>query len=482
MSLPARCYTRLSMQGIHRLSASEMARQVAARELSPTELVRAHLERISRFDPQLHAFVQVDEQGALQAAADVEERVRAGEAAGPLHGVPLSIKNSIEVKGLSFDVGTPLRRGVRGGEDAPLVRRLKAAGAIVLGVTNCPELLMAWETDNLLHGRTANPWDIARTAGGSSGGESAAIAAMLSAGGVGSDAGGSIRVPAHFTGICGLKPTPGRVPVSGHYPPSAGPFSLLGVVGPMARTVEDLELLFSVMAGADWGDPLAAPVEYRRVEPDAARRLRVGYFEDDGHTPVAPAIRAAVRHACDALRDAGFGVVEFRPSRLDEARAYWWNIFVNIGGRVVRDLYKGTDHELSPVLRDFLDTSFSEPDLSGEEVLQTWFGRDHIRTEALREMEEFPILICPPAAVTAFPHFERTFDVEGKALRYLDAWTFTEWFNLLGLPATVVPIHRDEHGLPAGVQIVGRPWREEEVLAVAREIDARFGFQPPAGY
>src|SRR5438309_4455539 len=188
-----------------------------------------------------------------------------GMAHGPLHGVPISINSCIDVAGMRCEAGTRLRAGYIASHDAPLVARLRQAGAVVLGVTNTPEILMAWETDNLLYGRTNNPWDTERTPGGSSGGEAAAIAAGMSAGGVGSDGGGSIRVPAHFSGICGLKPTPGRIPSTGHFPASGGPFALLGVVGPMARTVEDLKLLFEVMQGPDDGDACAAPVPFRAV-------------------------------------------------------------------------------------------------------------------------------------------------------------------------------------------------------------------------
>ena len=220
----------------------------------------------------------------------------------------------MEVAGLRWEAGTKLRAGIVAEQDAPLVARLRQAGAIILGVTNAPELLMAWETDNLLYGRTNNPWDLARTPGGSSGGEAAAIAAGMSAGGVGSDGGGSIRVPAHFSGICGLKPTPGRIPATGHFPVSVGPFALLGVVGPMARNVGDLKVLFEVMQGPDDGDPSAAPVPLRWPGKDELKRVRIGYFEDDGRTPVTPETRAAVRTAAEALRRAGFQVEAF-PSR-----------------------------------------------------------------------------------------------------------------------------------------------------------------------
>jgi Asp-tRNA(Asn)/Glu-tRNA(Gln) amidotransferase A subunit family amidase len=229
------------------ISALDMVRHIREKAISPLELAELHLAKIERLNPKLNAFVQVDPDGVRRKAREAEAAVMNGETLGPLHGIPTSIKGSIDVAGLRCEAGTRLRTGHVANCDAPLVDRLRRAGAIVLGVTNTPELLMAWETDNLLYGRTNSPWDPQRTPGGSSGGESAAIASGMSAGGVGSDGGGSIRVPAHFTGICGLKPTPGRIPATGHFPPSGGPFALLGVVGPMARTVEDLKALFEVM-------------------------------------------------------------------------------------------------------------------------------------------------------------------------------------------------------------------------------------------
>src|SRR6266446_4647354 len=242
------------------LSALEIAAQIRRKEVSPVEVALSHLERIERLNPKLNAFVDCQAEAVLSQARDAEKAISRGDGLGPLHGVPLSIKSAIDVAGHRCEAGTRLRAGHIAAQDAPLVARLRAAGAVILGVTNTPELLMAWETDNLLYGRTNNPWDLTRTAGGSSGGEAAAIAAGLSAGGVGSDGGGSIRVPAHFCGICGLKPTPGRIPSTGHFPVSAGPFALLGVVGPMARTVADLKVLFEVMQGPDVGDTFAAPV------------------------------------------------------------------------------------------------------------------------------------------------------------------------------------------------------------------------------
>jgi len=218
-------------------SAVDLASMIREKKVSPVEVAEAYLQRIEEQNPRLNAFVHVQPERVLREAHKAEDAVHRGEALGPLHGVPLSIKSAIDVAGYRCEAGTKLRAGNIAARDAVLVDRLRLAGAVILGVTNCAELLMAWETDNLLYGRTNNPWDVARTAGGSSGGESAAIAAGMSAAGVGSDGGGSIREPAHFCGICGLKPTPGRIPTLGHFPPSVGPSAQLGVVGPMARTV-----------------------------------------------------------------------------------------------------------------------------------------------------------------------------------------------------------------------------------------------------
>src|SRR6202035_1743549 len=213
------------------LHAVFMAEKVRRKKISPAELVEAHLAQIEKLNPRLKAFVQVDAERARRAALDAENEGMHGETLGPLHGVPVSIKSALAVAGMRCESGTRLRAGFVPAQDAPLVARLRAAGAIVLGVTNTAELLMAWETDNLLYGRTNSPWDVERTPGGSSGGEAAAIAAGMSPGGVGSDGGGSIRIPAHFCGLAGLKPTPGRVSSIGHRPMDA--VKGISVCGPL---------------------------------------------------------------------------------------------------------------------------------------------------------------------------------------------------------------------------------------------------------
>ena len=462
------------------LSAVSMAEDVRQKKISAVELVEAHLERIARLNPRLNAFIALDEDRARRDARDLDAAAAHGAFRGPLHGVPISIKSAIATAGLRCETGTRLRAGHVPAKDAVLVSRLREAGAIILGVTNTPELLMSWETDNVLYGRTSNPWDLTRTAGGSSGGEAAAIAAGCSAGGVGSDGGGSIRVPAHFTGICGLKPTPGRIPSTGHFPESAGPFALLGVVGPMARTVADLQLLFEVMAGPDDGDPSSAPVPVRKIGSQELKHTRIGYFEDDGRTGVTPEIRAAVRTAADALSRAGFEVVPFRPEGLQEARRLWWKLFGIAGGMVLGPLTKGREAELSPLLKEYLGWVLAEPAHTGNSLLETWLRRDAVRNRILAQMQSFPIVLCPVAAIPAFRHGERSWVVEGKTVKYFDAWSYTEWFNLLGNPGVAVPVGQSAEGLPIGVQIVGRPWEEELVLAVAAELERQCGgFRKP---
>lgn len=453
------------------LPAVEMARRIHNKVISPVELAEAHLAKIERLNPILNAFVEVDAERVRRESSIAERAMMRGEHLGPLHGVPISIKSSVEVAGCRWEAGTRLREGVMAANDAPLVSRLRRAGAVVLGTTNTPELLMAWETDNLLYGRTNSPWDRERTSGGSSGGEAAAIASGMSAGGVGSDGGGSIRVPAHFSGICGLKPTPGRIPSTGHFPPSGGPFALIGVVGPMARTVADLKLLFEVMQGPDDGDPCAAPITVHWPDEVETRDLRIGCFEDDGRTPVTPETRATVQQAAEALKKNGFEVAPFRPEGLEEARELWKKFFVKMGGMLIAPMFKRKEHDQSPILRQFLEWSAAEPELTGQSLLDAWIGRDVVRAKFLAQMERFPILLCPAAAVPAFRHGERHWRVQGKTVHYLDAWSYTEWFNLLGNPAAVVPVSHSAEGLPIGVQIVGRPWQEEQVLAIAAVVE-----------
>jgi Asp-tRNA(Asn)/Glu-tRNA(Gln) amidotransferase A subunit family amidase len=462
------------------LPAAEMARLILSRKISPVELVEAHLDRAEKLHPQLNAIVQLDPEGALRQARAAEKAIARRDPLAPLHGVPVTIKSSIAVAGLRAETGTKLRAGYVAEEDAPLVARLRAAGAIILGVTNVPEMLLAYDTQNLLYGRTNNPWNLSRTAGGSSGGEAAAIAAGCSAAGVGSDGGGSIRVPAHFCGICGLKPTPGRIPATGHFPPSIGPFALLGVVGPMARTVGDLELLFEVMAGPDSRDASAPAAPVRRWSESELRRLRIGCFEDDSITPVTPETRAAVRAAARGLEQQGFTVEELRPDGLDQARQLWWVLFGLAGALMLVPMLPGHEAELSPTLREFLSTVAAEPPLSAQRLLAAWVERDQCASRLLDQMRKFPVLICPVCAVPAFRHGEGSWSARATGVSYLSAMRYSQWFNLTGNPGVVVPVGRSAEGLPIGVQVVARPYEDEVALAVSRQIEqVRGGWECP---
>jgi Asp-tRNA(Asn)/Glu-tRNA(Gln) amidotransferase A subunit family amidase len=461
------------MNGLSVMPAVELLSMLRRGQISPLELANEYIQQIELLNPKLNALIDFD-------AERVRDQARALTNSGaPLFGLPITIKASIATAGYRCETGSLLNKGHIPHENAVVVDRLRRAGALILGTTNCPEFLMAYETDNRLYGRTANPWDRERTAGGSSGGEAAAVAAGLSAAGLGSDSGGSVREPAHFTGICSLKPTPGRIPGRGHLSGSDGPFALLGATGPMARTVRDVTLLFLTLSGQDPLDPVSPPVSFRNETLEDLKRVPIAFFEDDGLIPVTPETRQAVRDAARALEGHGFRVLPFRPQALEEARQVWWKFFVRCGAMLLEPLTKGRQSQLSPTFLDFLSIAHREPPLSVTELLSAWMECDHVRRKLLAQMEKFPILLCPVCSIPAFRHGERAWEVEGRQVEYLDAMRYTQWFNLLGAPAAVVPVSRSPEGLPIGVQIAGRPFEDERVLGIAAAVEANFGYQPP---
>jgi amidase len=458
-------------------SAEKQLELLRAKQISVVELVEAHIRQIERLNPELNVFADFDAE-RVRAQAHRLDAVK--EPRGPLHGLPVTIKSSIATAGYRCEIGSLLHEGEIPAEDAVVVGRLRAAGALILGTTNCPEFLMAYETANLLHGRVRNPWDLDRSPGGSSGGESAAIAAGLSAGGLGSDSGGSVRVPAHFTGICALKPTPGRIPGRGHLPPCVGPFAILGAIGPMARTMGDVELLFRTLAGQDPSDPVSPPLEFNKPSLDELRANKIGFFEDDGLVPVTGETRNAVRAAAQALREAGFRIEPFRPRALEQLRKIWWTFFVQCGAMFYEPEIRGRRDRLSPIFKEFLSIAEAAGPLTATELLNAWAELDLLRSRVLDEMKEFPVLLCPVASIPAFRHDERTWSVEGQSVSYLDAVRYTQWFNALAMPAAVVPVGSSPEGLPIGVQVVARPFEDETALGVAGCVDAAFGYCPPA--
>ena len=453
-------------------TATQMAAAVAANEVSAVELVTAHLARIARLEPLLNAFVDLRPEAALAEAAEHDARAATGHPRGPLGGVPVTVKSAIEVRGLRCETGSASRRDVRAASDASVVQRLRAAGAIVLGTTNVAEMLMAYDTDNPLHGRTNNPWDLTRTPGGSSGGEAAAIAAGCSAGGVGSDGGGSIRVPAHFTGLCGLKPTPGRVPATGHQPPCLGPFSLIGVVGPMARTVADVALLYRAIAGWDLDDPMATPMP--AVPATSWPRPRVAWFDAHPVAPPTAETRAAVAAAVRALDAQHYVTRAHRPASLDRALPLWDVFFGDAGEALLAAALAGRERHL-PIVAALHEERGPRAALTAPALLQAWIERDLVRAALLDEMREHDVIVCPVAARPAFAHGERAWRIDGHDVGYLDAMAYTQWFNILGNPAAVVRAGWSHDGMPIGVQVVGRPFEEHLVLDVAAAIERGCG-------
>jgi len=458
----------------------EIIEGIRSKEFAPIEIVDAHFKRIDSCEPKLNAFVHLDPHEARVQASVRQSAVLRGDPVGPLHGVPLTIKSCIDVANWPAPAGSVLRMGYIPKRDAPLVTRLKAAGAILVGNTNTPEFLMAYETNNLLKGRTSNPWNLAYSAGGSSGGESAAIASGCSAGGVGSDGGGSIRVPAHFCGICGLKPTPGRIPATGHFPAGAGAFSWIGVVGPMARTVADLRLLFEVMAGPDPGDALSSPVPLRsqnRIDPSG---VRIGILESPALCTATPETHAAVQRAARFLVDQGFALEPFRLDGLDRALELWWFFFGPVIGHLLSKAVAGKEAQISPMLREYLSYATAGGPITLDLFIEACAERDLLRAKILRQMQEVPILLSPVSSGPAFLHGGGNYR---PGTGYLDTMRYSQWLNLTGFPGASVPAGLSSEGLPIGVQIIGRPHEDELVLAVAERLEEARGPRqsPPLG-
>ena len=460
-------------------SIARTLEKLRRREISPVELITAHLDRIQQIQPRLNPFVHIDAESARARARDSESRIARGEDLRSLEGIPLTVKSSLDVAGWPCPAGSLLRKDYVPIANAPLVSRLEDAGAILLGNTNTPEFLMAYETDNRLTGKTSNPWNPAYSAGGSSGGEAAAIASGCSMGGVGSDGGGSIRTPAHFCGICGLKPTPGRIPAMGHFPPGAGAFGWIGVVGPMARSVADLRALFAVISGPDPGDVLSAPVPLREIGAAEIRNLRIGILENLELGRPTPETLSTLRRAAQLLCDLNYRVEPVRLEGLDQALDLWWFFF----GPVIANLFQqstiGKESELSPMLAGYLEVALAEPKATLESFQIACVDRDLVRASILRQLREVPILLSAVSTAPAFMHGAGNYRPNDPH-NYRDTMRFCQWLNLAGFPGLSLPMGTSPEGLPINVQLIARPHEEELLLAVAAQLEqARGPWQPP---
>ena len=449
-------------------SATQLAQGIRDKTFSSQEVVEAYLKRIEEVNSKINAVVQSAAERAVLEAREADEALARGELKGALHGVPITIKDSFDTEGVVSTGGTMGRAGFVPERDATVVSRLRAAGAILLGKTNTPELTMSGETDNLIYGRTNNPYDLSRTCGGSSGGAGAIIAAGGSPLDLGTDTGGSIRYPCHNCGIAGLKPTSGRVPRTGHIISyDMGAAESLTVVGPMARRVEDLELTLPIIAGPDYRDPAIVPVPLRDSNEVDLRSLRIAYYADNGQMSPTPETAQALRDAAAALSDAGAATTEGLPdalSGLDDdlltligADGWAW------GDRL---LEKYGTTEIHPWLNMWKE--MSEP-LSVGDYTALLEELDRFRGAMISFMESYDLIVCPVTAFPALPH-GTSYDDQN-----IHGFSYSSVFNITGWPAAIVRVGTSPEGLPIGIQMVAQPWREDVSLAAARHIESAFG-------
>jgi Asp-tRNA(Asn)/Glu-tRNA(Gln) amidotransferase A subunit family amidase len=440
-------------------SLTELTALIRSRTVSPVEVAEAHLKRIEALNPKLNAIVTLAPD-LLDRAREAEGSVVNGEDLGALHGVPVTIKDTIDTAGIRTTSGSKIRAGYVPAHDAPAVERLKAAGAIILGKTNAAEMAMDYTADNPVFGRTNHPLDSSLTPGGSSGGEAVAIATHMSPGGLGSDLAGSIRIPAHFCGIAGLKPSTGRVPGELQFPPSSGPYSLGAVIGPLARTAADLRQLFRTLAN-DTPDRTSGTL----------KGLGVAWYTDDGVSPVTDETTRAVANAASILKDAGLVVEERRPPNVESANSLWLRVFSRASVVQLRDAYKGRESEGGSFVNWRLKTADDVPAPTLDEYIGGWMERDKLRAELLDWMKMRPILLCPVGATPAYKHDTLKVTVNGITMGTFRAFSYAQAFNVFDLPVVTVPVGKSKEGLPIGMQIVGRPFAEEMVMDVAEVIE-----------
>jgi amidase len=459
-------------------SAVELTRRLRRGDLTSEAVVTACLQRIATVNPVINAVVQRRDNAALDEARAADRRLAEGGPVGPLHGLPVTIKDSFDTAGLISTGGTLGRRTTVPSADATIVRRLKAAGAIVIGKTNTPELTLAYEANNLIYGMTHNPYDLSRGTGGSSGGSAAIVAACGSPLDVGSDTAGSIRFPAHCCGVAGLKPTSGRVPRTGHIIGPGGLQQWLTTVGPLARRVEDLELAFGIMAGPDDVDPHIVPVPLGSSAEVDLRGLRAATFADTSLAAATPHVREAVTRAAQALARAGVEVDQATPPGFDRPFAFFPQLFGADGaaGLEAYLAFLGT-REVSPHVEGALRLMrpYAMSTVALEDLM---LAIDQWRSEALAFSRRYDLIVCPAAADGApLP----VTDWNDPAVSWhTGIFPYLVPFNFTGAPSVVVRAGQTPAGLPIGVQCVAQPWREHVALRAAAEVEASLGGWQPS--
>ncbi|CAI8007847.1 Fatty-acid amide hydrolase 2 [Geodia barretti] len=458
------------MDNIIYSSAKSMAQAVRDKEVSAVELVDAHLARIEEVNPALNAVVQLAAERARAEAVEADAALARGESKGALHGVPFTLKDSIDTEGIITTGGTLGRKDFVPDADATVAARLRAAGGILLGKTNTPELTYAGETDNLIYGRTNNPFDLSRTPGGSSGGAGAIVCCGGAAFDIGSDTGGSVRGPAHNCGIAGIKPNSGRVPRTGHIVPhSFGAADSLTQNGPMARYVEDLALILPIISGPDWDDPHIVPMPLDDPSDVDIGKLRVAYYAHNGVNTPTEEIMAATRTTALALDDVCASVVEDLPRAIPDNPDINNQMSQADGQAAARRLLAkyGTTETHEWIAR--LLEKASENMVSVQEYTAMLERVDAYRSEMLGFMQNYDVIVCPVSSYAALPHGESMFNEKYTGIGYMATYNITGW------PSTVVRGGTSPEGLPIGVQVVARPWREDVSLAVAQYLEGVLG-------
>ncbi len=455
------------MNEILHLSATGMARALREKKLSSAELMQAHLERIEAVNPRLNAIVQLPTERVMAQARAADALLARGEIKGPLHGVPVTFKDAIETAGIISTGGTLGRRNFVPQQDAVVVKRLCDAGAIVLGKTNCPEFGWAWESDNLIYGRTNNPYNLSLSPGGSSGGESAIIAAGGSPLGFGSDAGGSVRFPASCCGLAGIKPTSGRIPRTGHFPGPGGTLDALWQIGPLARRVEDLELALKIISGSDGHDAAIVPMPVGETATVDLKKLRVAFYTDNGIAAPEPEIAEAIRKAAAALSEAGAKVEEALPPGISETFEIYHGLFCADGGAGLKALIDlARTDKIHPLLQQALEIQ-QQHGISMADYGRLIARWDAFRSAMLGFMENYDAILSPVCSFAGMIH--------GSTYRRLPCFSYTMTHNLTGWPAVVVRAANSSVGLPIGVQIAARPWQEHVALANALRVEEVIG-------
>ena len=454
-------------------SASRIAAEIRARKLTSREIVDACLKRIEQVNPKINAVVQLVAERARREADELDRLSASGRFKGPLHGVPITIKDSLDSAGIISTGGTMGRKDYIPQQDAPVVARLRDAGAVLLGKTNTPELTLSGETHNLIYGRSCNPFDLQRSPGGSSGGAAAIIACGGAALELGSDTGGSIREPAHLCGITGIKPTSGRTPRSGHIVPYGGVMDSLTQIGPMARFVEDLVLALPIICGPDGRDPSVVPVVIGNPAEVDLSKLRIAWYADNGIRPAADDIQRVVTETAQQLRAQRFNIEQ----KLLPGMRELVNLSTELresanAGLILQLLERYGTEQPGPDLAGYL----TDDGIAGANSLDPALMEaiDEARSRALGFFADYDAILCPPSHALARPHRASHSDS-------FDDWSYMTIHNLLGWPGVSVRAGSSADGLPVGVQVVAAPWREDIALALASKIEVLMGGyrQPP---